>query len=651
MPRCSYSRRSADVEQFLKGRAVVREGRHPDRQLPRDRNLHRGASLRDARLDAANDRPRALGGLLAEQQGELVAADAADHVVGAGRFLHQAGDGLDQLVPHQVALGVVDRLQPAHVHVGEHERTLVAAGTRELALGGLGEPATVEDAGECVGQGCGGDGRKLLLAAAGTAAGAKREAGEGEHQGERGAEREPHRGRDHFHDVVDDLLAAVVIGWKAEPPEDGCFLAEWWPDACVVAAAAAAAAVPAAAAPAGPVPVVPPAVVPPVPPFAFGSVAAELREPLPWVRSLIAELEDLTMLWRLLVSGVLDGDGVVEVDVGAGVGSDAGVVDETGLIVPVEASFTGVAGTEASEGVVTEPMLRLVLDAVDEPLEGSEAGTAPLLPVTPSQRPWQLDVVEPEPVVPGCRPWPLGELLASRLAVVVVPLVVVVPAVVVPGVVVVAVVVVPGVVVVAVVVVPVVVVLVFVVVPVVVVPVVVVPVVVVSVGVVDVSVVEVVSVVVGVVVVAVVVVVDASVVVGGGRGGSRVVAAAVEAGSVVAGVVVVPVRRRGELTLGVIASTTCSGRAVSQRETLEPDLLKVVDVGPIACARAADSEDRTTESDRECDRADSLAAVNHRRPLTGPLHARPPASWFEVGLHARRHFTSQGLFRQMSEGT
>jgi hypothetical protein len=34
-----------------------------------------------------------------------------------------------------------------------------------------------------------------------------------------------------------------------------------------------------------------------------------------------------------------------------------------------------------------------------------------------------------------------------------------------------------------------------------------------------------------------------------------------------------------------------------QREILEPDLLKVLDVGPIACARPADSKDRTPEPD------------------------------------------------------
>ena len=169
-------------------------------------------------------------------------------------------------------------------------------------------------------------------------------------------------------------------------------------------------------------------------------------------------------------------------EMGVGVGFDGGVGDEIGLSVPAEESFTDVVGTAASKGVVTEPMLRL-LEFDDDVLEGREAGTTPLLPVRPSQRPWHEDVVDPEPVVAACRPWPMGKLPASGVPVVVVPVVVVpvvvVPVVVVP-VVVVPVVVVVGVVVVGVVVVPVVVVPV-VVVPVVVVPVVVVPVVVVPV--------------------------------------------------------------------------------------------------------------------------------------------------------------------------
>jgi hypothetical protein len=89
-------------------------------------------------------------------------------------------------------------------------------------------------------------------------------------------------------------------------------------------------------------------------------------------------------------------------DGGAGVVLDGGIVDAT-VGARVEASFTGVVGTEVSDGAVTEPTLRLVADD-DELLDGSDAGTTPLLPVEPSQRPWQKFVLDPEPVVPGCRP-------------------------------------------------------------------------------------------------------------------------------------------------------------------------------------------------------------------------------------------------------
>ena len=45
---------------------------HPNRQLPGDRNLHRGAGLGDPRADAANHRVGALGRLLSEQQRETI---------------------------------------------------------------------------------------------------------------------------------------------------------------------------------------------------------------------------------------------------------------------------------------------------------------------------------------------------------------------------------------------------------------------------------------------------------------------------------------------------------------------------------------------------------------------------------------------------
>jgi len=84
------------------------------------------------------------------------------------------------------------------------------------------------------------------------------------------------------------------------------------------------------------------------------------------------------------------------------------------------------------------------------------------------------------------------------------------------------------------------------------------------------------------------------------------------------------------LRLGLDREDELLGRAVSQRESgelaLETGLADVAEVGAVAGSRTADAEDRTPESHGECDRADSLAAVNHRRPLSGPLHARPPAS-------------------------
>ncbi|HTP18711.1 MAG TPA: hypothetical protein VMJ65_03855 [Solirubrobacteraceae bacterium] len=189
--------------------------------------------------------------------------------------------------------------------------------------------------------------------------------------------------------------------------------------------------------------------------------------------------------------------------------------------------FTAVVGV-TKVGVATLPVLTPKLLEVLDVDEGSEAGTTPVVPVTPSQRPWQSDVVDPEPVLPGCRPCPVGVLSAFTL--------VVVPVVVVP----------------------------VVVVPVVVVSVVVVSVVVVGVVVVVVSV-GVVSVVVGVVVVVVSVgvvsvVVDVVVV----AGAVEVVVVVVVAAS--ASVVATGVVASWALTLGLIASTSCSGeRCASAR--------------------------------------------------------------------------------------
>jgi hypothetical protein len=81
---------------------------------------------------------------------------------------------------------------------------------------------------------------------------------------------------------------------------------------------------------------------------------------------------------------------------------------------------------------------------------------------------------------------------------------------------------------------------------------------------------------------------------------------------------------------------------------LHPDVARV---RVIAGGRSADSEQGAAERYDEADRGGSLAALSDWRPVSGPLHARPPASWFEVGDHAKRDYSSQFLFRQMSEPT
>src|SRR6202042_1731349 len=98
------------------------------------------------------------------------------------------------------------------------------------------------------------------------------------------------------------------------------------------------------------------------------------------------------------------------------------------------------------------------------------------------------------------------------------------------------------------------------------------------------------------------------------------------------------------------------GRAMAElgsgQPGLEPRFAKVTRVGACAAVSAANTEDRGAETNGECgDRAGSLAALTHWHPLSGPIHARPPASLFEVGVHARHDFTSQEVFRQMSEWT
>src|ERR671928_56729 len=76
-----------------------------------------------------------------ERDAALVAADAGDDVGLAARAAQQRADGLQQLVAGLVAEVVVDRLEAAHVEVGDGERVLEAPGAGDLHLQRFAEAA------------------------------------------------------------------------------------------------------------------------------------------------------------------------------------------------------------------------------------------------------------------------------------------------------------------------------------------------------------------------------------------------------------------------------------------------------------------------------------------------------------------------------
>jgi hypothetical protein len=82
--------------------------------------------------------------------------------------------------------------------------------------------------------------------------------------------------------------------------------------------------------------------------------------------------------------------------------------------------------------------------------------------------------------------------------------------------------------------------------------------------------------------------------------------------------------------------------------TLQAD---VAGVGPVTGGGAANSENSAAKRDDEPGDAGFLAALDDRRPVTGPLHARASGFLIEVGHHAKRDYSLQFLFRQMSERT
>src|SRR5690606_6244904 len=96
-------------------------------------------------LGVAQDVVTALGH---DQQAELVAAQAAGHVLRAGHRTQDAGDVLQHAVAGQVAVGVVDPLEAVAVHQQQADAALEAALAAVLQV--LDQAAAVVEAGELV---------------------------------------------------------------------------------------------------------------------------------------------------------------------------------------------------------------------------------------------------------------------------------------------------------------------------------------------------------------------------------------------------------------------------------------------------------------------------------------------------------------------
>ena len=93
---------------------------------------------------------------LGEDQHELLAAVAADHVARPQVRAERLGDAAQHDVAGGVAVGVVDGLEVVDVDERDRQRALVAAGALDLGEQGGQQRAAVRDAGQAV------DGREVL---------------------------------------------------------------------------------------------------------------------------------------------------------------------------------------------------------------------------------------------------------------------------------------------------------------------------------------------------------------------------------------------------------------------------------------------------------------------------------------------------------
>src|SRR3546814_6223095 len=75
------------------------------------------------------------------QYDELVPAHPAQAVALADRRRRRRSERLQHIVANRMAMGVVDRLEPVEIGIGEHQRQLVSPGKRD---GGRSEEHTSE---------------------------------------------------------------------------------------------------------------------------------------------------------------------------------------------------------------------------------------------------------------------------------------------------------------------------------------------------------------------------------------------------------------------------------------------------------------------------------------------------------------------------
>ena len=137
--------------QVLDARLLVVEADDADRGRHRDAlALERQAPLADRLEHALGDALRGVAVGVAQQDGELVAAEAGDHVGLADAVVQRAADGADDLVAGLVAAGVVDVLEAVEVEQEDRALAAVARGVGDVLGELLVEAAAVEELGQRV---------------------------------------------------------------------------------------------------------------------------------------------------------------------------------------------------------------------------------------------------------------------------------------------------------------------------------------------------------------------------------------------------------------------------------------------------------------------------------------------------------------------